>query len=109
MPFPVAPPDQKYGANPKLAPILPDPPSHAGLPVPGYQTQSQANVDLVAQNKYLEEVCLRRIDEMKAMGNDVDGRWIAIGTTLLEQAFMALNRAVFRPGRVALPDDAEGK
>ena len=32
-------------------------------------------------------------------------QWLAIGRTHLEQAFMAINRAVFQPGRVALPED----
>lgn len=34
-------------------------------------------------------------------------RMLAVGRTQLQLAFMALNRAVFRPGRVTLPEDAE--
>ncbi len=38
---------------------------------------------------------------MKANPN-IDQRWLAIGRAHLEQAFMAINRAIFKPGRVEL-------
>lgn len=78
---------------------------HKGLPVAGYNPQSDAKVALVNEAKVLEERVLRQIDKLKAMGSDVDQRMVAKGTTEIQDAFMWLNRAVFQPGRVALPDD----
>jgi hypothetical protein len=79
---------------------------HQPLPVHGYKAQSTASVDIVNTNKQLEERVLRQLDALAAL-DSVDKRWIAIGRTHLEQAFMAINRAVFKPGRVALPEDGE--
>lgn len=84
---------------------------HKGLPVAGYKTQSQDKVDLVNANKAEEERILRRIDRLTAEAkvyvpeDAADPRWLAIARTHFEQAYMALNRAIFRPGRVALPED----
>nr|WP_165972821.1 hypothetical protein [Martelella mediterranea] len=36
---------------------------------------------------------------------DIDKRWLALARTSIEQGFMAANRAVFQPDRVALPED----
>lgn len=78
--------------------------THQGLPVAGYKPQSNENVTLVNVNKQLEERVLRQIDEL-AKTPGVDGRWLAIGKTAIENGFMAVNRAVFKPGRVTLEDD----
>lgn len=78
---------------------------HNGLPVSGYQAQSDDKVAVVNVNKALEERVLRQIDFLKDYSG-VDQRWLAIGRTQLEQAFMAINRAVFQPSRIALPEDA---
>lgn len=74
---------------------------HEGLPVAGYKPQSGENVDLVNQNKIEEERLLRRLD-LLAEAKMVDPRWLAIARTQIEQGFMALNRAIFRPDRVKL-------
>jgi len=58
----------------------------------------------VNQNKILEETILRRLDELAALSTP-DKRWLAIGRTHIEQAFMAINRSIFQPQRVKLPDD----
>ena len=79
---------------------------HSGLPVAGYKPQSDDKVALVNLNKQIEEQVLRILDDLRAL-DGIDHRWLAIGRTQLEQAFMAINRAVFQPGRVALPDDAK--
>lgn len=79
---------------------------HKGLPVEGYKPQSDIKVATVNINKQLEEQLLRRLDELRT-DNSVDQRWLAIGRTGIEQAFMAINRAVFQPGRIALPGDTE--
>ncbi|GJE61691.1 Acb2/Tad1 domain-containing protein [Methylobacterium trifolii] len=79
---------------------------HHGLPVSGYLPQTEDKVALVNENKALEERVLRQFDKLGALpAGTIDGRWFAIGRTGIEQAFMALNRAVFQPSRVALPDD----
>lgn len=72
---------------------------HSGLPVAGYKPQSAEAVRLVNENKKLEELMLRQLDELASRG-DIDKRWLAIGRTAIEQGFMAVNRAVFQPGRV---------
>lgn len=83
--------------------------SHKGLPIPGYVAQSQARLDFVTENKHIEERLLRRIDAMQQAvrehGMDYDLRWVAIAKTHFEQGFMAMNRAVFQPKRVELPED----
>lgn len=78
--------------------------THAGLPVSGYKNQSDENVALVNRNKEIEERALRILDELKN-NPTVDQRWLAIGRTHLEQGFMAVNRAIFQPGRVELPGE----
>jgi len=77
-----------------------------GLPVKGYQPQSDRAVGMVNLHKELEERVLRQIDILPELVS-VDLRWLAIAKTQLEQGFMSLNRAVFQPGRVSLPGDEE--
>lgn len=78
-----------------------------GLPVAGYVSQTPDKVALVNENKILEERVLRQIDAMAGM-QDTDKRMVAIARTGIQEAFMWLNRAVFQPTRVALPEDAQG-
>ncbi|WP_346358037.1 hypothetical protein [Bosea sp. (in: a-proteobacteria)] len=73
---------------------------HSGLPVQGYRPQSGEAVGLVNLNKQLEEQVLRALD-LLAANPEVDGRWLAIGRTAIEQGFMAVNRAVFKPARLS--------
>lgn len=75
-----------------------------GLPVPGYRAQETRAVEIVTSNKHAEEFVLRMLDDL-AQDPDVDKRWLAIGRTEIERGFMAVNRAVFKPGRVSLPED----
>lgn len=77
---------------------------HQPLPVSGYTAQSDSRVEMVNENKAIEERVLRRLDELK--GLNVDQRWLAIGRTHIEEAFMAINRSIFQPQRVKLPEDA---
>jgi len=79
------------------------PEAHEGLPVAGYQAQSQSNVDRVNENKHTEERLLRLMETCTS--NMADPRWMAIAKTHFEQGFMAFNRAIFRPKRVTLPED----
>lgn len=78
-------------------------PDHVPLPVQGYTSQSDTKINEVNTNKQLEEQVLRRLDEMKLL--NVDQRWLAIGRTHIEEAFMAINRSVFQPTRVKLPGE----
>ena len=78
-----------------------------GLPVPGYRLQSQEAINKVKSFKELEEILLRAADVLRK-DPEVDQRWLAIGITNLEQAFMAINRSIFKPTRISLKED-EGK
>ena len=79
---------------------------HKGLPVAGYVNQSDEKVGLVNENKILEERLLRQIEKIKNTPNlGADPRMLALATTGLQQACMWLNRAIFQPTRVALPED----
>ena len=84
------------------------PKQHEGLPVEGYRPQPQNAIDTVNEHKVIEERLLRRLDQMMSKGGHVyDGRWLAIAKNHFEQGFMALNRAVFKPGRVKLVEDVD--
>lgn len=75
-----------------------------GLPVAGYQAQTQDAVARVNAMKQAEEQVLRLLDAL-AEREDVDRRWLAIGRTSIDQGFMAANRSIFRPQRVRLEGD----
>ena len=77
---------------------------HTGLPVAGYRPQSSAAVDLVNANKALEESVLRCLDAIEGAPN-VDQSWLFEGRRKIEIGMMCVNRAIFKPARVALPDD----
>lgn len=83
-----------------------------GLPVSGYRPQSEAAVDAVNLNKQLEERVLRQLDALVRQNDEkgpdhlsVDARWLSIAKSHIEQGFMAMNRAVFQPARISLPED----
>lgn len=79
-----------------------------GLPVAGYKpTQPPEAIAAVNIFKELEERALRHIETLLDGSMGIDARFMAIGRTDLQMAFMALNRAIFMPGRVKLPEDAE--
>ena len=77
---------------------------HQGLPVAGYRPQNDERVALVNANKETEERILRLIERLQK-DPVYDPRWLSIARTDLEKAFMALNRAIFQPGRISLPED----
>lgn len=81
----------------KAAVMAPD--AHEPLPVAGYTSQTSINVELVNNNKRVEELVLQLLDTLASNPN-TDKRWLAIGRTSIEQGFMAVNRAVFRPTRL---------
>ena len=76
---------------------------YKGLPVAGYQSQSKEAIDMVNNNKNAEELVLRMLHsdaEHKAR----DKPWLAIARTDIERGFMAMNRAIFNPKRIAFGD-----
>ena len=77
---------------------------HAGLPVAGYTTQSDDQVQTVNRAKDLEERTLRHLDDLRKRA-DVDQRMVSSAFNGIQEAFMWANRAVFQPGRVRLPED----
>ena len=77
---------------------------HEPLPVAGYTAQPATHIELVNVNKVAEEYLLRVIDELTTK-LEIDPRWLAIARTNFEIGFMSLNRSIFRPQRVTLPDD----
>lgn len=78
-------------------------PLSAGLPVHGYRPQPAEALARVNAMKEIEERVLRALDDL-AKFPETDPRWLAIGRTGIEQGFMAVNRAVFRPGRVEIAE-----
>jgi hypothetical protein len=78
-----------------------EPKVYDSLPVEGYRPQAADKFNLVNSNKRMEEETLRVLDHLGTLP-DVDKRWLAIGRTNLEQAWMAVNRAIFKPDRVKL-------
>lgn len=72
---------------------------HQGLPVSGYRPQTEGAVATVNANKRFEELLLRMLDTLQG-DPSVDQRWLSIGRTQIEQGFMAVNRAIFRPARL---------
>jgi hypothetical protein len=65
----------------------------------GYVDQPEGHIDMVNENKLVEEACLQMIDYLELL-DSVDKRWLAIGRTHIELGWMAINRAIFRPERV---------
>ncbi len=87
-------------------------PENNPLPVSGYTAQSDAKVAL--EFKADEERLLRKVDAAQATMRSTgptpdvhayDQRWLAIARTHFQEGFMALNRAVFQPTRIVLPED----
>jgi hypothetical protein len=77
---------------------------HKALPVAGYTAQSDDKVGMVNKNKEVEERLLRLCDHL-ARSETGDGRWVEIARAHFEQGFMALNRSIFQPQRVKLPEN----
>jgi hypothetical protein len=77
---------------------------HKPMPIAGYTAQIDENVQMVNLNKRDEEMLLRTLDAY-AMNPEVDRRWLSIAKTHFEQGFMALNRSIFKPQRIKLPED----
>ena len=79
---------------------------HQPMPVAGYTAQSQAKIDLVNEGKQLEERVLRYMEKIAATIDPVDPpRYLAIGKTQMQGAWMWVFRSIFNPQRARLPED----
>ena len=65
----------------------------------GFTHNTPETVKLANHFKLLEEGLLRLLDLAQAA--DLDPRWVAIARTHMNEGFMALNRANFKPERIA--------
>jgi hypothetical protein len=77
--------------------------------VKGYKEASGKKVAQVNFHKALEERIIREIETLEKSGCDgpADPRWLKIAATQIQQGFMALNRAIFNPGRLSDEDIAQ--
>ena len=62
----------------------------------GYRDLSQAEIDAMNRVKVAAESIRVLIEDLQQMP-DLDKRWVTIGTTNLQQGFMALTRAIAQP------------
>lgn len=76
-------------------------------PIKGYTPITGSTQALVNYNKEVEERLLRLLDTFVGAGVDhpINQRWLAVARTHFEQGFMALNRSIFKPQRIRLPED----
>ena len=64
--------------------------------IKGYRDLSQEEIDAMNRVKVAAESIRVLIEDLNKMP-DLDKRWIAIGTTNLQQGFMALTRSIAQP------------
>lgn len=84
--------------------------THAGLPVAGYQPQSDDKIALANEGKALEERYLRWLDKLGGHSTGptpvCDPRCIALARTSIQDGAMWAIRSIFQPQRIKLPEDA---
>ena len=74
------------------------------LPVLGYTSQSDEKVELVNKSKAFEERLLRFLEDVAGKeGTNLHS--IQEAHTRFREAFMWINRAIFNPPRLKLPED----
>lgn len=88
---------------------------HKPMPVSGYTTQSQSNIDLANEGKELEERYLRWLDKLAASNGPpdasgavpqvIDHRMVALAKTHIQTGAMWAIRSIFQPQRIKLPGD----
>lgn len=64
--------------------------------IKGYRDLTAAEISSMNETKELASQVGALIDRLASMP-DIDGRWIAIGKTHLQQGFMAVVRGIARP------------
>lgn len=67
--------------------------------IQGYKALDPAQVAQVNQNKALEELLARQVDNLRQQGG-IDQRLLSIAATHFLEGFMSLNRAITQPGRI---------
>lgn len=70
--------------------------------IKGYRDLTQQEIDLMNEGKVLAEQCREYTEKLKALshpqdGDGIDGRWLSIGVTQLQQGFMAVIRSIAKP------------
>lgn len=76
--------------------------------IKGYRTLSVADIALVNKNKVLEEKLLRLLDQVCPDDERSErAKWRAIARTHIQQGFMAWNRALMQPQRIAIEDEED--
>ncbi len=81
--------------------------THQPMPVAGYTSQSQSNVDLANEGKELEERYLRWLDKLASIPTSSEQqRCIALARTHIQTGAMFAVRSIFNPQRIKLPGDA---
>lgn len=70
-------------------------------PVTGYGTLTQDEIELMNEGKALAQQCGAFISKLREyhppMATALDQRWISIGSTQLQQGFMAVIRGIAQP------------
>jgi hypothetical protein len=67
----------------------------------GYRPLPAQGYDLINEFKIAEEKALRMLDQLDER-DDIDKRWLAIGRTRLQEAYMSITRAIAQPTRLTL-------
>jgi len=70
--------------------------------ITGYRNLTQQEIDLMNEGKALAEQCREYTDKLRTLsfsqdGDGIDGRWLSIGVTQLQQGFMATMRSIAKP------------
>ena len=65
--------------------------------ITGYRQLSEADAELMNEGKALAEQCGAYIAKLRAQGAALDQRWVSIGTTDIQQGFMAVTRGIAQP------------
>jgi hypothetical protein len=65
--------------------------------ITGYRDLAQDEIDLMNSIKSHGKLLADLIETLRLAPGNIDQRWVAIGTTHLQQGLMALTRAVARP------------
>ena len=65
--------------------------------ISGYRELNQEEVDQMNRVKEVAKDVGALVEDMGTM-DEVDKRWLAIGTTDLQKGFMSLTRSVAKPG-----------
>lgn len=65
--------------------------------ITGYRQLSEVEVQLMNEGKALAEQVGRYIDKLRTYELSLDQRWVSIGSTQLQQGFMAVIRGIAQP------------